>query len=114
MTAGQPVYLPVVVAVVDGDTRDGGTRSATWLAFSPFSRKASHLLRRLIAIRCDRYPPLRQVIENLAGRPTEALLADYDRIGINFASSTASCSTVGSVPACGNTASWSSCSRCWN
>ena len=84
MTAGQPLYLPVVVAVVDGDTRDGGTRSATWLAFSPFSRKASHLLRRLIAIRGDRYPPLRQVIENLAGRPTEALLADYDRIGIEL------------------------------
>jgi hypothetical protein len=84
MTAGQPVYLPVVVVVVDGNPRDGGAGSATWLAFSPFSRKASHLLRRLVAIRCERYPPLRQAIENLAGRPTEALLAEYDRLGVEL------------------------------
>jgi hypothetical protein len=82
VTAGQPVYLPVIITLLSGDSRDGGTgTAATWFAFSPFSRKPSHLLRRLIAIRCGRYPPLRREVESLIERPAETLLSAYDQLG---------------------------------
>lgn len=80
--AGQPVYLPVAI-VRAGSTRDGNAAPhdlPTWLAFSPFSARASQLLRRLVAIRCVDFPPLRRRVENLTGRPAESLLAEYDRL----------------------------------
>jgi hypothetical protein len=82
IAAGQPVYLPVPI-VRTGGTRDGKADSPdlpTWLAFSPFSARASQLLRRLVAIRCVDFPPLRRRVENLTGRPAESLLAEYDRL----------------------------------
>lgn len=79
ITAGQPVYLPVAVVIRKGSHGDAES-SATWIAISPFTGRESHLLRRLIAIRCGRYPALLRAIENLLGRPAEALLAEFDRI----------------------------------
>jgi hypothetical protein len=80
VTAGQPVYLPVVVAVVGGNHREDDGGLPTWLAFSPFSGRSSPFLRRLVAVRCDHYPPLRRRVETLIGRPSEAILADYDQM----------------------------------
>lgn len=95
MTGGQPVYLPVVVAVVGGRptaaSRPGAPRAVTdldgtdagptWRAFSPFSGRSSPFMRRLVATRCERFPPLRRVVEKLLGRPTGAMLAEYDQLG---------------------------------
>jgi hypothetical protein len=83
VTAAQPVYLPVAV-IIAGSPRNGQPGTSTWLAFSPFSGKQSPLLRRLIAIQCGNYPALRRTVENLTGRPTETLLADYDKIGADL------------------------------
>ena len=82
VAAGQPVYLPVAI-VRAGGTRDGTTGPhdlPTWLAFSPFGNRASQSLRRLVAIRCVDFLPLRRRVENLTGRPSESLLAEYDRL----------------------------------
>lgn len=80
MASGQPVYLPVAIVVTNrGDRADTG-ESPTWLAFGPFGRPASQLLRRLVAIQCAHYPPLRRRIENLTGQPAAALLAEYDKL----------------------------------
>lgn len=79
MAAGQPVYLPVAIVRIGGgkaSLRD----PVTWLAFSPFGNRASQLLRRLIAIRCSHFPPLRRRVENLTGQPPESLLAEFDQL----------------------------------
>ena len=77
------MYLPVAIVKIGGGTRDGKAGPldlATWLAFSPFSTRASQLLRRLVAIRCVDFPPLRRRVESLTGRPAESLLAEYDQL----------------------------------
>jgi hypothetical protein len=86
MTAGQPVYLPVAIVVFhgDGDRDTLGGSGPTWLAYSPFNERPSHLLRRLAAIRCASHAPLRRRVEGLTGRSAEALLAEYDRLGTDL------------------------------
>jgi hypothetical protein len=88
MTSGQPVYLPVAIVLSRGDTDRGtlGGNGPTWLAYSPFNERPSHLLRRLAALRCASYAPLRRRIEGLTGRSAEALLAEYDRLGADLRS----------------------------
>lgn len=87
MGSGQPVYLPVVLALADGAPRrprdsasQGENDEPTWVAFTPFGKRPSPLLRRLVAMRCPHVPQLRQQVEELTGKPANTLLAEYDQL----------------------------------
>jgi hypothetical protein len=79
LNAGEPVYLPVALTR-ERPKRGEETAVTTWLAFTPFSRKASALLRRLVSMRMETNTELRRVVTKLVGHPSSAGLAELDRM----------------------------------
>ncbi|MGW4330328.1 helix-turn-helix domain-containing protein [Nocardia sp. NPDC004573] len=80
--APDPTYVPLVVQL---DKRgDSGAESTTWSVVNTMAGAPSTYLRRLVATRAQHSGPLRDRIDRLVGRSSEALLAEYDRLDVEL------------------------------
>jgi hypothetical protein len=75
LDSGEPVYLPVQIAV---SQPKGAERS--WTAINPFTGRPYERLRRSVLNRCSSHERLGRELQRLIGRPAEAHLIEYDQM----------------------------------
>jgi hypothetical protein len=73
-----PAYLPLVLlAHTKQDT-------PTWSVHNTLIGRDSKFLRRQVAVRAQRWEPLRSAVEKLVGRTSDSLLEEYDRVDVEL------------------------------